>query len=149
MEENKRLAAQAQTIVHTEPAPPTVPSPVVPVAVRIATSYSTATISYDSQYMAHQPSEAAKEAELDQEIDCGKTSSDPEHTSCNDADLTKIDHDLNDAYSTASGQTGNKEQLENEQLEWSRSTHKSCTNKACILEAYSHRISELAQLNPK
>lgn len=147
-EENKILAAEARANVRTEPAPPTVPSRATLAGARIATRYPTAAIGYDSKYTAHQSDGIAKEVELGQNIDCGNTSSDPEQKGCNDTDLTKIDLDLNDAYSTASGRTGNKEQLENEQLEWSRSTHKSCASKACILDAYSHRISELAQSNP-
>jgi uncharacterized protein YecT (DUF1311 family) len=92
--------------------------------------------------------EAAIVAKPGEEVTCTKVSTDSKHIACDDADLAKIDIVMNGAYSSARSRVINNGKLEHEQHEWSRNTHIVCKDKACILNAYSQRVSALAQPEP-
>ncbi len=145
MEENKTMADEAQANVRTEIAPPTVPAVPTPAVAPVYARANLAAFVSNSKQVALGTAKETNATPLELGIDCATTPNQAQRVVCNDADLSKLNADMNSAYLIAAGIAGNPEQLRQEQLEWSSKTRDACTDRNCIKDAYNHRISELAQ----
>lgn len=76
-------------------------------------------------------------------FDCSKASNGQEKLVCTDRDLSKLDVQLAQAYAKARERSLDKESLKKEQLNWVKSNFRSCSDKACLTDAYNKRILEL------
>ena len=78
-------------------------------------------------------------------FDCAKASSAQEKMICSDRELARLDVDLAKAYGKAREAAADPKALQAEQLQWLRSTRKSCSDKACLADAYRSRTAELSR----
>ena len=76
-------------------------------------------------------------------FDCSKASATHEKLICGDRELSRIDVDLSQAYSTARDKSADKEKLKKEQLEWIKVSLRTCVDKSCLVGAYQKRILDL------
>lgn len=78
-------------------------------------------------------------------FDCAKASSAQEKMICSDRELARLDVDLARAYGKAREAAADPKALQAEQLQWLSSTRKSCSDKACLADAYMSRTAELSR----
>ena len=79
-------------------------------------------------------------------FDCAKAQSKVEKMICADAELSKLDEDMAQAYSAALKETDNAGVRQN-QKQWAMQRN-SCTEVACVKDAYVKRIAELSSDKP-
>ena len=75
-------------------------------------------------------------------FDCAKASTQVEKTVCSDAELSKLDEALNQAYLAAREASARREELRSEQLRWI-GMRNACTSQECIRNAYRDRLASL------
>jgi uncharacterized protein YecT (DUF1311 family) len=110
-------------------APPTTPTPVPALNAQSAPMPALPPVVDSSPYA---PS-----------FDCSKASATHEKLICGDRELSRLDVDLSQAYSTARDKSADKEKLKKEQLEWIKASLRSCADKSCLVGAYQKRILDL------
>ena len=76
-------------------------------------------------------------------FDCDKASSGQEKLVCSDRELSKLDVDLSQAYARAKERVEDKDKLKKEQLDWIKFSLRACSDKACLIDSYQKRLSEL------
>lgn len=76
-------------------------------------------------------------------FDCAKASSSQERLICGDRELSKLDVQMAGAYAAARKKSTDADTLKAEQKQWLKNTQLSCSDKACLVGAYTSRISEL------
>ena len=82
-------------------------------------------------------------------FDCGKAHSPMEKLICSNANLSKLDEDLSDAYKQAIASAGSKSTITQWQREWLRSSLvASCRNVQCLETAIATRIDLLRKIAP-
>lgn len=64
---------------------------------------------------------------------------------CSDRDLAKLDVELHQAYVRARVAAVDKEAILESQRAWLKGNVRSCSDKQCLMTAYSQRIAELNQ----
>lgn len=70
-----------------------------------------------------------------------------EKTICSDALLSKLDEALSEAYKKVRENHSNPSALKSDQLNWIKKNRNSCSTSECLIQSYTLRIGELAQLN--
>lgn len=80
-------------------------------------------------------------------FDCLKANNGAERLICSDRDLSKLDVALNQEYIKSRDASSNKLKLRAEQLEWIKTKRNSCSDKACMVETYRERISQLSEIS--
>lgn len=78
-------------------------------------------------------------------FDCTKVGTDQEKMICSDSTLSSLDDKLSETYkSTLLVATNTKAaEIQASQKAWLRNIRSSCTSKACLVQVYEERISEL------
>jgi uncharacterized protein YecT (DUF1311 family) len=76
-------------------------------------------------------------------FDCTKASSSQERMICGDRELSKLDVQMAGAYADARQKSTDANALKAEQKQWLKNTQRSCSDKACLVGAYTSRIAEL------
>lgn len=76
-------------------------------------------------------------------FDCTKASSSQERMICGDRELSKLDVQMAGAYADARQKSTDANALRAEQKQWLKNTQRSCSDKACLVGAYTARIAEL------
>lgn len=76
-------------------------------------------------------------------FDCTKASSSQERMICGDRELSKLDVQMAGAYADARQKSTDANALKTEQKQWLKNTQRSCSDKACLVGAYTSRIAEL------
>jgi uncharacterized protein YecT (DUF1311 family) len=76
-------------------------------------------------------------------FDCAKASSSQERMICADRELSKLDVQMAGAYADARQKSTDANALKAEQKQWLKNTQRSCSDKACLIGAYTSRIAEL------
>lgn len=78
-------------------------------------------------------------------FDCDHAHSKPEKLICDTEELTELDTQLGEAYSTAkqNASAGEAKRLTEEQLQWLRNVRNRCADAACLLKTYKSRLNEL------
>jgi uncharacterized protein YecT (DUF1311 family) len=76
-------------------------------------------------------------------FDCAKASSSQERMICADRELSKLDVQMAGAYADARQKSTDANALKAEQKQWLKNTQRSCSDKACLVGAYTSRIAEL------
>jgi uncharacterized protein YecT (DUF1311 family) len=76
-------------------------------------------------------------------FDCTKASSSQERLICGDRELSKLDVQMAGAYADARQKSTDANALKAEQKQWLKNTQRSCSDKACLVGAYTSRIAEL------
>lgn len=76
-------------------------------------------------------------------FDCSKASQLHERLVCSDRDLAKLDVEASQAYAKARDRRTDKDALKKEQINWIKSSLRSCVDKACLTDVYKKRILEL------
>jgi uncharacterized protein len=77
-------------------------------------------------------------------FDCGKAASEVEKLICSDAELSKLDESMNEAYQKALQRSDLRAQTIKWQRLWLKNERDVCKNAQCIKAAYETRIKELA-----
>jgi len=77
-------------------------------------------------------------------FDCGKAKTKVEHLICDDAEISKLDEELNESYKAALKDKAQAASIKQAQKLWIKGRNR-CTDAACVRGAYQKRISELAQ----
>jgi len=75
-------------------------------------------------------------------FDCTKASNQQEKLVCSDRELSKLDVQLSQAYGKAKDKSSDVNALKKTQIDWIKSS-RACSDKACLVDAYKKRISEL------
>ena len=78
--------------------------------------------------------------------DCSKLVSVQAQLICGDAGLTRVDKQLADIYDQKLKASTNKARLRADQRAWLRNSRNACSDKACLLRSYQHRIDELQRM---
>lgn len=76
-------------------------------------------------------------------FDCTKATSSQERMICGDRELSKLDIQMAGAYADARQKSTDANALKAEQKQWLKITQRSCSDKACLVGAYTSRIAEL------
>jgi uncharacterized protein YecT (DUF1311 family) len=76
-------------------------------------------------------------------FDCTKASSSQERLICGDRELSKLDVQMAGAYAAAREKSTDADALKAEQKQWLKNTQRSCSDKVCLVDAYTSRIAEL------
>ncbi|HTA65283.1 MAG TPA: hypothetical protein VK753_07255 [Xanthomonadaceae bacterium] len=77
-------------------------------------------------------------------FDCARAKSNVEHLICSSPDLSRLDAQLGDIFSNASGQAGlDPKALRHDEDVWLSTVRGACTDVACLESAYAHRIEAL------
>jgi uncharacterized protein YecT (DUF1311 family) len=76
-------------------------------------------------------------------FDCTKASSSQERLICGDRELPKLDVQMAGAYADARKKSTDADTLKAEQKQWLKNTQRSCTDKVCLVSAYTSRIAIL------
>lgn len=76
-------------------------------------------------------------------FDCEKATTGTERLICSDRELSKLDVDLNQAYMKAREKSSDKDSLKKEQIAWIKNTFRACSDKKCLTDVMSARITAL------
>jgi uncharacterized protein YecT (DUF1311 family) len=76
-------------------------------------------------------------------FDCTKASSSQERLICGGRELSKLDVQMAGAYADARQKSTDTDALKTAQKQWLKNTQRSCSDKACLVDAYTSRIAEL------
>ena len=76
-------------------------------------------------------------------FDCGKAASNVEKLICGNAELSKLDENLNNAYLRVIARSDVKQKAIDSQRQWLKNERNVCRSTECIKIAYEKRISEL------
>lgn len=76
-------------------------------------------------------------------IDCSTTENYVERTICDSENVSRLDSQLQEAYSIASKQNKSTDSLERNQDSWISQIRNQCKDEACLITVYSQRIEEL------
>jgi uncharacterized protein len=76
-------------------------------------------------------------------FDCGKARTRIENLICADAELSKLDEDLNVAYRQSITRNDVRREAIKTQREWLKNERNVCESTACVKAAYQRRIQEL------
>ncbi|EIC19826.1 lysozyme inhibitor LprI family protein [Thiorhodovibrio frisius] len=80
-------------------------------------------------------------------FDCGKAPTLVESAICSNAQLSRLDEDLADAYRDARNRASNSDALKQEQRAWLKNKRNRCTTVVCLTDAYQTRIGELQAIS--
>lgn len=76
-------------------------------------------------------------------FDCAKASSSQERLICGDRELSKLDVQMAAAYADARQKSTDADALKADQKQWLKNTQRTCSDKACLVAAYTARMAEL------
>ncbi|SFI39688.1 Protein of unknown function [Nitrosomonas sp. Nm34] len=76
-------------------------------------------------------------------FDCTKASNGAERLICSDRDLSKLDVDLSQVYLKMRDKALDKNKFKAKQIDWIKTSRNACSDKFCMENAYTQRISEL------
>lgn len=91
------------------------------------------------------PAPAADNSPFAPSFDCVKVSTGLERLICSDRELSKLDVELNSAYSNAREKSLDKKKLKSEQIGWVKTSRNACSERSCMVTAYQQRIEELSK----
>lgn len=77
-------------------------------------------------------------------FDCAKAQSKVEHLICDNQEISKLDEELNTAYSLAQSRSEGRQTTIKEQRQWLRAVRNACSDANCLKDAYISRINKLA-----
>lgn len=80
-------------------------------------------------------------------FDCAKASNQQERMVCNDPELAALDNKLHQAFQAARSSSSNRALVLEEQRAWVKNAFRSCSDKQCLVDAYSSRLWELGVEN--
>jgi uncharacterized protein YecT (DUF1311 family) len=118
------------------PAPASAPAPAPAPAPKPATP-STPTPSASSKAPISDSSPFAPS------FDCSKASNAQEKMICADRELSSLDVSLSQAYKRARDKSTDKDLIKKQQLNWIKSSVRTCADKSCLVDVYKKRITEL------
>lgn len=78
-------------------------------------------------------------------FDCSKATTGQERLICSDRELSRLDVEMSNAYTKARQLSSDVQTLRAEQREWVKGVQKSCSDKECLVTAYSNRIAQLTK----
>ena len=93
---------------------------------------------------------AAEQPDMAQEpfapsFDCSRAASGQERLVCNDRELSALDVSLHQIYIVRRDEAVDSSEVLDSQRNWIRNVFRGCSDKACLVQAYSQRLSELSE----
>jgi uncharacterized protein YecT (DUF1311 family) len=86
-----------------------------------------------------------KETAFAPSFNCNNVTRGIEVLICGDRELSKIDVDLSQAYQEKMERTTNKNLLKSDQINWLKKSARACSDKDCLMAAYTSRLQELRE----
>lgn len=126
-------------------APVAAPAPAQAPAAAPAASEAAAPAAAPAPAESQAAASPADTGPITPSFDCAKAGNAPERMICGDRDLARLDVELAAAYSKARVAAADPNALRAEQQAWLKSSRNACADKACMVDAYKTRLTQLAR----